>query len=260
MKNYRIWGKPPYTVAVVHGGPGAPGGMAPVARELSSKTGVLEPLQTAHTIDGQVAELSAVLENHGELPITLVGWSWGAILSYITTARYTALVRKMILIGTPVLEIKNAADISQEWLNRLTEEERAEVFSLEKSIWDGAEEGKNASMGRLFRLIARADSYHPVPYKDEVLEYQLDINIAVGLEMRKVLAGGGLLELGRQIACPVVAIHGDYDTRPAGVVKVPLSRVLKDFKFILLEKCGHEPWREKFAQDRFYDILKSEVQ
>jgi pimeloyl-ACP methyl ester carboxylesterase len=260
MNNYRVWGKPPYTVAVVHGGPGAPGSIAPVARELSSFAGVLEPLQTATSIDGQVAELQTVLKKHGELPVTLIGWSWGAILSYITAARYPALVRKMILIGTPALETKNAADISQEWLNRLTEEERVEVFSLEKSIWDGPEGDKNASLGRLFRLIARAESFDPIPCKDEVLEYQFDINIAVGLEMRKLLAGGELLELGKNIKCPVVVIHGNYDTRSAGGVRKPLSRVLKDFKFILLEKCGHEPWREKFARDRFYDILKSEIQ
>jgi len=57
----------------------------------------------------------------------------------------------------------------------------------------------------------------------------------------------------------VVAIHGDYDPRPAAGVSKPLSRVLKEFKFILLEKCGHEPWRERYARDTFFRILKKEV-
>lgn len=259
MKNLRKYGHAPYTVAVIHGGPGAPGGMAPVARELASNTGVLEPLQTASSIDAQVAELHDVLKEHGELPIVLIGWSWGAMLSYIAAARHPALVKKLMLIGTPALEVKNVTDISHEWLNRLTEEERTEVFSLEKFIWDGAAEDKSASMGRLFRLIARAESFEPMPHQDEVLEYQLDINIAVGLEMRKLLAGSELLELGRQIACPVVVIHGDYDSRPAAGIREPLSRVLDDFKFILLEKCGHEPWIERYARDEFFRILKKEV-
>jgi hypothetical protein len=54
MKNPRTYGITPYSIAVIHGGPGAPGQMAPVARELSRDYGVLEPLQTATTLDGQV--------------------------------------------------------------------------------------------------------------------------------------------------------------------------------------------------------------
>jgi len=64
-----------------------------------------------------------------------------------------------------------------------------------------------------------------------------------------------LLELGRKIRCPVVAIHGDYDPHPAAGVKEPLSRVLRDFRFVLLENCGHYPWRERLARDEFYSVL-----
>jgi hypothetical protein len=60
MKNQRVYGKAPYRVAVIHGGPGAPGEMAPVARELSVMRGVLEPLQIMTTIEGQVEELATV--------------------------------------------------------------------------------------------------------------------------------------------------------------------------------------------------------
>jgi len=41
MKNLRKYGHKPFVVAVIHGGPGAPGEIAPVARELSSIRGVL---------------------------------------------------------------------------------------------------------------------------------------------------------------------------------------------------------------------------
>jgi len=72
-------------------------------------------------------------------------------------------------------------------------------------------------------------------------------------------SSGKLLELGRNIQCPVVAIHGDYDPHPVEGVSVPLSRVLKDFRFILLDKCGHYPWLEQNVRDNFFKILKSEV-
>ncbi|MHA1167837.1 MAG: alpha/beta fold hydrolase, partial [Candidatus Hodarchaeales archaeon] len=37
MKLLRKHGKPPYSIAVIHGGPGAGGEMAPVAIELSTR-------------------------------------------------------------------------------------------------------------------------------------------------------------------------------------------------------------------------------
>jgi pimeloyl-ACP methyl ester carboxylesterase len=124
MKNLRIYGKAPYRITVIHGGPGAPGEMAPVARELSVQCGVLEPLQTMTTVEGQVEELAAV---------------------------------------------------------------------------------------------------------------------------------------GRNIHCPVVAIHGDCDPHPAEGIEMPLSSVIADFRFVLLERCGHHPWYERYAKEPFYAILKQEI-
>ena len=54
----------------------------------------------------------------------------------------------------------------------------------------------------------------------------------------------------------MVAIHGDHDPPPAAGVREPLAAILKDFYFVLLERCGHQPWIERQARDTFYDILK----
>jgi len=39
----------------------------------------------------------------------------------------------------------------------------------------------------------------------------------------------------------------------------PLRRVLKDFCFVLLEKCGHHTWFERNAADKFYPVLRDEA-
>jgi pimeloyl-ACP methyl ester carboxylesterase len=259
MVNPRIYGESPYGVAVIHGGPGAPGGMAPVARELSTICGVLEPLQTAGTLDGQVEELKGILEEFGDLPVILIGWSHGATLGCLFSTRYPFLVKKLIIIGTPPFEEKYSVNIGTDRLLRFNEEERSEVLSLEKFIWDSIEEDKSASMAQLFRMFAKIESYEMLPDRDDVMEYQLAINISVGLDTRRKLAGGELLTMISGITCPVVAIHGDYDIRPAEGVRLPLSDAVKDFRFILLEKCGHTPWYEKYARDSFYAILKEEI-
>ena len=57
----------------------------------------------------------------------------------------------------------------------------------------------------------------------------------------------------------MVAIHGDYDSHPAEGVEKPLSAILNDFRFIILGNCGHKPWIERQARDRFFAILEEEL-
>ena len=258
MNNLRKYGDSPFKAAVVHGGPGAPGEMAPVARELSSVRGVLEPLQAAATLEGQVHELRDVLEKNGELPVILLGFSWGAILSFILAARHPPVVGKLILIGSGVYEEKYAGNITGTRLSRLGEAEREKALALMRYLDDPVAD-KNTPMARLGELIAKADAYDPLSHDSELLECQYDIFQGVWEQASKLRSSGKLLKLGKRIRCPVVAVHGDYDPHPYEGVKEPLSRVLKDFRFILLEKCGHRPWLERGARDRFYEILKNEI-
>ena len=124
MKNFRTWGNAPYSVAVIHGGPGAAGEMTPVARELSRTQGIIEPFQTERTVTGQVTELKKVLADSGDLPVTLIGHSWGEILSFIVTAKNPALVKKLILVSRGVFDDAYAAVITNTRLNRLSQEDR----------------------------------------------------------------------------------------------------------------------------------------
>ena len=257
MNNIRKYGDAPFKIAVIHGGPGAPGSMAPVARALSVNRGVLEPLQTANSLEGQVQELQTTLEEHSDLPVTLIGSSWGAMLSFIFSARYPKLVKKLILVGSGSFEEGYAANIMDTRLNRLSEDERNETLTLMERINSpGAED---ALLARLGELCGKADDYNPIPHDSEVLECQRDIHIRVWGDAQKLRASGDLLELGKQIQCPVIAIHGDYDSHPADGVQIPLTSVLSDFRFILLERCGHSPWIEKEAKDYFYEILEDEL-
>ena len=75
MKNLRTYGQAPFSLALIHGGPGAPGHLAPVARELATEWDMLEPLQTAASVEGQIQKLREVLDTHGDPPLTVIGSS-----------------------------------------------------------------------------------------------------------------------------------------------------------------------------------------
>ncbi len=258
VKNLRTYGKAPFNVVVIHGGPGAPGHMAPVARELSPEWGVLEPFQTAMSLEGQVQELKNVLD-HSDLPVVLVGSSWGAMLGYIFTARYPGLVRKLILIGSAVFEEQYATHIQEIRLSRLSEEERREAHPLIEILKNPLAEDKTTALVQLGKLFVKADAYNPLTLDTENLEVRHDIYQSVWSDATELRRSGELLELGVQIQCPVVAIHGDNDPHPFTGIQKPLSSILKGFKFILLENCGHLPWIEREARDGFYKILKEEL-
>jgi len=260
MKYLRKYGQPPFRVAVVHGGPGAPGSMAPVARELSHSCGVIEHLESAGTIDGQVRELLEALQDHGQMPVTLIGHSWGAWLIFIFATRYPQMVRKLILVSSGPFEESYASGIMDTRLGRLSEDERHQVSALALSLQSPDTTNKTSLFSMYGALMSRADAFDTLPEdKKDTIEFQENVYQNVWLEAVRLRQSGGLLALAKDIRCPVVAIHGDYDPHPAEGVKVPLGRALKDFRFVLLEKCGHDPWKERAAKDKFYVILRDEL-
>ena len=215
--NLRIYGNPPCTVAVIHGGPGAAGEMAPVARELSEGRGVLEPLQTADSLDGQVEELRRILEGWGDVPVALVGYSWGAWLAYLTAAAYPALVKKLILVASGPFDPHYAGITTETRLNRLDADGREVLASLDGSVDIMSPE----TFARIGAMLAKADAFEPIDNISDDIDHRPDIFGRVWRDAAKLRKSGQLLERGRLIECPVVAIHGDYDPHPADGVSFP---------------------------------------
>lgn len=255
-----MYGQPPYNVAVIHGGPGAAGEMAPVAVELSKGNGILEPLQTADYIDGQVEELLQLLQSLGSPPMILVGFSWGAWLSCIFASRYPHMVKKLILVSSGPFQATFAESIMETRYQRLTEDEQRTLQYLMQRITEPDEINKDAIMSQIGNLITQADSYSALSVENEVdVRVSYEIFSKVWKEASALRRKGDLLSHVEKIKCPVVAIHGDYDPHPYEGVEAPLSSLLNDFRFILLPKCGHRPWMEAYARDSFFDALAQVV-
>lgn len=257
MVNYRTYGNPPYKIAVLHGGPGAPGYMAPVAKVLSKNFGIIEPIQTEDSIDGQVEELYTILNEQAQMPISLIGHSWGGFLSLIFTSVYPEQVAMIILISSGPFEDKYAAKLKKTRNSRLSENEAMEIKKIEQSFNDPNIFNKTELLVKLGNLTSRADSFEPIPAKKEVTEYQPEIHNKVWGEAIKLRNNGKFVEIIKNLKCPAYAIHGDFDPHPFEGVKEPCEKYIKGFEFFLLEKCGHYPWLEKNAKDKFYNILNA---
>jgi pimeloyl-ACP methyl ester carboxylesterase len=264
----RKHGAGPYQIAVVHGGPGAPGSVVSVARELSGERGVLEPFQSATSVGGQTAELASILEQFAVPPVTLIGHSWGAWLSVLVAAERPDLVGKLVLVGSGPFEAHFAERIMPARIARLDHEEQLEAQHLLSRLEGSDAIGANAVLGRFGELMNKASAYDPLlhaqakgsappPHDDPAS--QNAIYQSVWPEARELRRSGRLLEIAAGVRSPVLAIHGDHDPHPADGVHLPLARVLAEFRFLLLLRCGHEPWQERHARDGFFAVLREEL-
>lgn len=247
----REYGNPPMTVVAVHGGPGAAGDVAPMARDLAARGyGVLEPFQTEASLEGQVSELKDAIDQSCQLPVALIGCSWGAWLGCLLAARHPSRVATLILVGSGPFEARFAETIKPTRLSRLTEAERLEYMAVSNDLENPAK------FQRAMRLFQKMDTYAPRDEPYTTIQFSQAIHQAVWDEGASLRRSGELLHILEKIRCPVTAIHGDYDPHPAEGVEVPLRRKLPASNFVLLHRCGHRPWEELHAHDAFYRELE----
>lgn len=256
----RIYGEKPYTVVVVHGGPGAPGSVGTLAKEISAKYGVIEPFQSKECIEDQLSELEETINEHCKQPVILVGHSWGAWLCYFYASKHPDKVDKLIIIGCGPFETKYISAMNESRQNKLTEEENRKVNNLAKILYDpNCKDMKNV-FKELGKIMMKADSYEPITDESGIVDYHPNIFKRVMLEIAEMRKSGELLRMANHITCPVIAIHGEEDSHPYQGVGEPLSKTVKNFKLKRLTKCGHYPWNEVHAKEKFYEILFTEME
>jgi pimeloyl-ACP methyl ester carboxylesterase len=251
-------GNPPFTLALLHGGPGAAGEVSGLAQDLSEHRGVLEPLQAALTVDGQVEELAAQIRSASAEPVDLAGFSWGAMLGLLTAARHPSLVRKLILISSGALDEAYVPAIAARRLERMSERDKLALGSMVRAIKEAPPAEANLLFARLGELICRVDAFDPIP-DPSVVDYRYDVFASVWKDAEQMRRDGEFVESARALRCPVVAIHGEADPHPAKGVFEPLARSVDDFTAVLLEDCGHKPWAERSARDTFFEVMHSEL-
>jgi len=253
----RKYGQQPYQIGLLHGGPGAAGEMKPVAETLSKDFGVLECLQTEKSINRQIKELHEQLTSSAEIPVILIGFSWGAWLGILFASKYPNLVKKLILISSGALESKYNVDLMKIRLNRLSKSNREEAEKIIATI--NANNSDNETLKRFGELMTIADSFDYLSDDSDSIELNMEIYQSVWQEAARLRDTNELINCADKIECPIVVFHGEFDPHPIDGVEKPLSERVKNAKIVRLQKCGHTPWKEVFAKDEFYRLLRDEL-
>jgi pimeloyl-ACP methyl ester carboxylesterase len=180
------------------------------------------------------------------MPVVFIGHSWGAWLSYLVTANYPVLVRKLILVVSGPFEEHYVPLIAKNRFRRLSQEEQEEFLQLAERLNTAEIPESAVSLSRLGELTHKADSYDPIDWSIattalDVVDQRVEMYQGVWAEAAELRRTGKLLKLSEHIICPALAIHGGCDPHPAAGVQEPLAARLKDFRLVLLEQCGHDP-------------------
>jgi pimeloyl-ACP methyl ester carboxylesterase len=259
MQKFRTYGLAPFPIILVHGGPGAPGSLYPLAKELANSFSLVEAFQSQKSIDGQVEELKNILIESCQTPVCVLGHSWGAWLSSLLASRYPELVDKLILISAASFEQKYFNDLLQNRLRKILSNESPELQKEWKKLTTKTRFNDD-EFQRLGKLMTKADTYQPISQNSYVSNYQSEVFHSIWKEAEELRASGQLMEEVSKIKCRLCVIHGTFDSHPWQGVKHPLEKYFPKLDFHLLDKCGHEPWNEFFAREKFLHILKKSLE
>lgn len=255
----REYGSTGPIVVLVHGGPGAPGYMAPVARELASEFRVLEPLQRASggeslTVAVHLADLSGVVESYADGPVSLVGSSWGAMLALAYAAAQPARARGVVAIGCGTFDEASRSLYKQTLNDRMSAELQEELRRIETSVADPDE-----------RLRRRAELLLPV-YSYRLMSSDLEMeavdarsNQETWADMLRLQEQGIYPQAFRSIEAPVLMLHGARDPHPGRQISASLARYVRRLEYQEWEECGHYPWLEREVRTSFFARLSSQL-
>ncbi len=253
----RKYGNSPFKAAIIHGGPGACGSVACIAKKLSKTCGAVEPIQSKYAILDLINELHEQLKEVSTKPLTLVGHSWGAWLAVLYTANYPELVKRIVLVGSGPFKAEYVSKIMERRLYNLSDREAVLFNSLLKQLESDNTTDKNASIKQLGVLAEKADNYNTFFVEDNVESIATDGEIYASIwpQADKMRSNGELLQALNKLKCPVTVIHGEHDPHPVEGVTEPLKEQGVVFDVHILQHCGHSPFKEREAVERFYQIL-----
>jgi pimeloyl-ACP methyl ester carboxylesterase len=251
----------PYVV-LLHGGPGAPGQVAPVARFLSGRFRILEPLQRLSgdvplTVARHVRDLHEVLEGPvQEGPVRLVGFSWGAMLALTYAARYPDEIDRVILIGCGTFD-RHARQLYQDSMEkRMDTHDRHRIDELETLLaYEEDPVRRNELFAQFGEIYTRIQSCNPLPVSTEVLVHDEAGFRQTWMDALSLQEQGLQPEEFKAINAHVTMIHGDEDPHPGELIYDSLVPFIPDIAYREVPRCGHIPWMEREAREVFYQLL-----
>lgn len=254
MLHVREYGHYGPRIIVLHGGPGAPGHTAPVARGLAGSYRVVEPFQRGSaderlTVARHVADLREVINFYaGRCHPPLLGASWGAMLALAYAAAHPGSTGPLILVGCGTFDLAARAELQRNIAERMNDDIRARLKCADQLDHDE-------------RLKASAEATMPIyayvlasPHEEDKVDAQA--HHETWDDMMRQQAEGIYPSAFAAIKVPILMVHGAFDPHPGRLIFAGLRPYLPQLEYRELERCGHYPWLERAAADGFFALVR----
>ena len=257
---FRVYGSSERTVVALHGGPAAVGAAAPIAEGLSDCFRVFEPWQRGSgsrplTVSDHIADLHALISSRrDQRRPALVGHSWGAMLALAYATAHPCHAGPLVLIGCGTFDPQSRARLLETLSERTTAEIKRQLTELAAGCPDPSE--------RMPREAALTDALYTYAPIDAVLDDRIEepfdalAHTQTWSDMLRLQSEGVYPGQFTLIESPVLMLHGDYDPHPGEMIRACLAPHIARFEYRQLEECGHSPWRERFAREGFFRLLR----
>jgi pimeloyl-ACP methyl ester carboxylesterase len=264
----RAYGQTGDWVVLLHGGPGAPGEMAPVARRLCRQFHILEPLQRSGgaeplTAACHVADLRKVLQGPLQAgPVRLVGFSWGAMLALTYAAREPEGIDRLVLIGCGTFDSYARAIYERRMTERTGADERRRLDRIASMLAAETDpDRRNGLLSEMGAICTQIQAFDPVGGPSlETLRCDERAFRETWADVLSLQEQGVQPAEFARIRVPVTMIHGADDPHPGRSIYESLQRFVPSLRYRELPRCGHKPWIERHAAEPFYAMLAAALQ
>ena len=252
MLKVRSYGTVGPRVIVVHGGPGACGSMAPIARALADSFRVLEPFQSglATTVAEHVADLHEVIQSRSDTAApALVGHSWGAMLSLAYAAAHPDKAGPIVLICSGTFDLASRNQLSTNMATRMNDDIRRRFDQVDQLT------DPNERFRALGNLTMELYSHDLATTDQEIDESEPGSNSETWEDMVRQQGEGVYPAAFAAIKSPVLMLHGADDPHPGQMIRESLAPHIPQLEYREWQRCGHYPWLEKSTRDEFFSVL-----
>ncbi len=201
------------------------------------------PPESVNT-ENYIKDLEGIREHFGLDKVSLIGHSWGGLLALHYALAYPERTQRLIIVDSapPNAELDDVnfkcreARRSEEDLKKIQEIMGSEAFrKLEPE-----------AVKNYFQTSEKVKFFNPDLMSNMKLSLdreKIEKLMWVGQLMNPHLADYDIVEDLSSITCPLLIIHGDYDTIPVESARL-IHKQVKGSKLVILKDCGHFPFIE----------------
>ena len=251
----RTYGSRGPAVVAIHGGPGAGGSMAPVARALAGSFRVFEPIQRGSgdrplSVARHIEDLRDVIEAISDGSPALVGHSWGAMLALAFAAAHPAVAGPIAVIGCGTFDVDSRREFQATCEARMDDDFRRRMEQVQSGADDSSD--RMEDVGALFSELY---AYDPLDAGEGQGTFDARAHDETWSDMIRLQTEGVYPAAFSAIRSPMIMMHGAYDPHPGRMIHANLRRLVPRIEYREWPKCGHEPRNERAVREEFFATL-----